>query len=368
MRRPHDPTRGFPSRTRGEAAGRERSRSPRRSGITTVASLLILLTAMPLLSGCLTRSTTVGDRYAGTIIVATSPDNPSGAPRLDIPESMKNNVSTSDYREEPQGNESASPSPGASAPASPSATTQPGTTGQGATRVGTRATFSDLTSGQLSQLGDIVANAFGDTSMTMELNAKRNGDVVRFRGSADLNGLEERDYLKFTLAFAGPITASNVQQQDSETSVTWTPQPGKVTEFIADATYPDPATAAFKGWTWLLVIVCLLVVALIIWLAYTHRDTSPRPGRPRSTRPTAPKSSTTTGPAGRKTGANTTAAKTQATATAGTSAASPSDASASAASSSVASDDAPRPGPTAVSTAPGDGEPGTTEPGETHER
>ena len=40
------------------------------------------------------------------------------------------------------------------------------------------------------------------------------------------------------------------------------------------------ATAAFTGWTWLLVVVCLLVVALIIWLAYTHRDTSPRPGRP----------------------------------------------------------------------------------------
>ena len=262
---------------------------------TTIASLLILLTAIPLLSGCLTRSTTVGDRYAGTIIVATSPDNPSGAPRLDIPESMHNNVSTSDYREGPrtgQGGDSANPSASASAGApstgASSTAAQPGATGQGASRVGTRATFSDLTAGQLSQLGDIVANAFGDTSMTMELNAKRSGDVVRFRGSADLNGLDERDYLKFTLAFAGPITASNVPKQDSETSVTWTPEPGKVTEFIADATYPDPATAAFTGWTWLLVIVCLLVVALVIWLAYSHRDTSPRPGRPRPVRRTAP--------------------------------------------------------------------------------
>lgn len=281
MRRPTDPTlRSLLRTSRPQSAG-DASRPRPRPRVTAVASLVILLAAIPLLSGCLTRSTTVGDRYAGTIIVATSPDNPSGAPRLDIPESMHNNVSTLDYREGPQTGASGGSS-------NPSASAEPGTTGQGATRVGTRATFSDLTSGQLSQLGDIVANAFGDTSMTMDLNAKRSGDVVRFRGSADLNGLEERDYLKFTLAFAGPITASNVAKQDSETSVTWTPEPGKVTEFIADATYPDPATAAFTGWTWLLVVVCLLVVALIIWLAYTHRDTSPRPGRPRPVRRAAP--------------------------------------------------------------------------------
>ncbi|MFT4044782.1 MAG: DUF3153 domain-containing protein [Gordonia sp. (in: high G+C Gram-positive bacteria)] len=255
-------------------------------GNTLTLSTVGLLLLTPLLSGCLTRSTTVGDRYSGTAIVASSTDNPRGAPKLDIPDSMTSHVSLSDYRS------GAATGSGAS-PAAPSPTASPAPTpdagGQGSTQEGTRATFSDLTAGQLNQLGEIIANSFGDSAMTMNLTATRSGDVVRMRGTADLSSLiAGRDYVKLTLGFAGPITATN-GQQDSDTSVTWIPDAGKAADFTADAAYADPATAAFPGWTWLMAILCALAVLATLILAYLTRDQSPRPGRPRANTPTPPR-------------------------------------------------------------------------------
>ncbi|MGW0036073.1 LppM family (lipo)protein [Gordonia sp. NPDC003376] len=264
-----------------------------RPRVTAVVLTAILLLAAPLLSGCLERSTTVGDRMSGSVIVATTPDNPSGPPRLDVPESMAGQVSVSEYKEAPSAD-------------SPQQQQQTDATAgdAGAIRVGSRVTFSNLTAGQFSQFGDIVANAFGDNAMTMDLSAKRSGDVVRFRGSSDLTGLVAgRDYLKLSVSFAGPITATN-GEQSGDTSVSWTPEPGAVADFTADATYPDPATAAFGGWSWLMGLLCLAVVLVVARLAYVTRDRSPRPGRPaaapekprKSENPTAPKDAGVTEP------------------------------------------------------------------------
>ncbi|ROZ87624.1 DUF3153 domain-containing protein [Gordonia sp. OPL2] len=258
---------------------------------SAIVMLLSLIAAAPLLTGCLERSTTVGDRYSGTVVVATSPDNPRGAPKLDIPESMASAVSVSDYSTVP---ESESPTPPTSAgDAAPSATPgadgndTSGTDQQEIPRVGTRAVFTDLTAGQFSQLGDIVAASFGDSAMSMDLTAKRNGDVVRFRGSADLSDLTPaRDLVQLTVTFAGPVTATNGEQVGEDT-VTWTPEPRKPSDFSADATYADPATAAVSSWSWFLAVLCLLTVAAIALLAYRNRDRSPRPGRPRRTSATS---------------------------------------------------------------------------------
>ncbi|MGC4934955.1 LppM family (lipo)protein [Gordonia sp. DT30] len=254
--------------------------SPSRASALLFAVMLLI--AAPLMSGCLERSTTVGDRFAGSVIVATTPDNPGGAPQFDIPESMRGNIAVSEYRQHTPSESSAAPSsvpPGAGS----------GNSNQGL--IGSRATFSNLTTGQLGQLGDIVADAFGDTSMTMELGAKRSGEVVRLTGSADLNGLiPRRDYLKFTISFAGPISATN-GDQNTDTSVSWTPEPGKPANFTAEATYADPSTAAFGGWTWLMILICAAVVLVVIRLAYVSRDRRPRPGRPVDGSPGAGKSS-----------------------------------------------------------------------------
>ena len=252
-------------------------------GPSTLLLLVAILLATPMLSGCLQRSTTVGDRYSGSIVVATSADNPRGAPQLDIPESMSRSVALSEYRAGPDGAEqpggqssAATPAPGAN----PSA--------DQATRIGTRASFYDLTAGQFGQLGDIVSSSFGDSSMSMDLSAKRSGDVVRFRGSADLSDLvPNRDFLQLTVTFNGPVTATN-GDQTGERTVTWTPEPRKPSDFSADAEYADPATAALSSWSWLLAVLCLIVVGIVARLAYVKRDKSPRPGRPRPDQRRAP--------------------------------------------------------------------------------
>ncbi|AZG43692.1 LppM family (lipo)protein [Gordonia insulae] len=276
---------------------------------SAILMLLSLLAATPLLSGCLERSTTVGDRYSGTIVVATSPDNPRGAPKLDVPESMASRVSLSDYDSVPESASTTAgapaPTPSAADPAAPPASGAPGDAAEDAPeipRVGTRAVFTDLTAGQFSQLGDIVAAAFGESAMSMDLTAKRSGDVVRFRGSADLSDLTPgRDLVRLTVTFAGPVTATN-GDQIGESTVTWTPEPRKPSDFSADATYPDPATAAVSSWSWFLALICLLTVLVVAGLAWTRRDRSPRPGRPRPSAgkkpPTSPPTPKTTAGSG----------------------------------------------------------------------
>ncbi|MEE4023188.1 DUF3153 domain-containing protein [Gordonia sp. PKS22-38] len=242
--------------------------SPRWPAILLLLSLVV---ATPALSGCLERSTTVGDRFSGTVIVATSPDNPRGAPQLDVPESMASRVTMSEYSTVPDPEEN---EPEDESSAEDGQEPEP-------PYVGTRAVFTDLTSGQFGQLGDIVAAAYGDAAMSMDLSAQRSGDVVRFRGNADLTNLTAgRDLVELTIVFGGPVTATNGEQV-GERTVRWSPQAGEPADFSADSTYPDPATAAVSSWSWFLALICLVVVLLVARLAFANRDRSPRPGRPR---------------------------------------------------------------------------------------
>ncbi len=238
-------------------------RSRRR--LTPLAVLLAALLLSPLTAGCLERSTTVGDRYSGNVIVATLPGQPAayrGHAGIDARPGLGDGIQGEPGRRErddKSGDEKNE---------------------EKVTRVGTRASFTDLTAGQFGQLGDIVADAYGETSLTMDLTAKRSGEVVRFRGDTDLSELvPNRDHVQLTVTFGGPVTATNGEQV-GESTVTWTPKPGEPSDLSADATYPDPATAAVSSWSWFLAIVCLLVVAVIARMAYRMRYKGPRPGRP----------------------------------------------------------------------------------------
>ncbi|MDL9937392.1 DUF3153 domain-containing protein [Gordonia sp. ABSL1-1] len=260
-----------------------RTTHPAMARLLPMLSALLLVMVSPLLTGCLERSTSVGDRYSGTIVVTTTPDNPNGQPRIDLPESMMSQVSLTDFRADADNSTEvvpSSPSTPDSTPATPTEDSDSPGADDRITRVGTRVSFADLTSGQLSQLGDIVADAFDDTTVTIDLTANRSDEVVRFRGSADLTELVAgRDQVQMTITFDGPVTATN-GQQSGDSSVTWSPESGKPADFTADATYADPATAAVSSWSWFVALLCLVVVGIIVWIAYRNRDRAPRPGRP----------------------------------------------------------------------------------------
>ncbi|GAB05561.1 DUF3153 domain-containing protein [Gordonia amarae] len=241
-------------------------RTPRR--IVAVVALAALLMCSPLLTGCLERSTTVGDRFSGSIVAASSPDNPAGTPQLDVPDSMADQVSVSEFSQDPKQDTGSAASDDDK---NPSAKLR---------LAGTKASFVDLTMGQLAQLSNVIADSFGDTGVSVDLSATRRDDIVRFRGTADLTGLlPSRDYLELNITFGGPISATNGEQL-SDASVTWSPTVGKGADFTADAEYADPATAALPSWSAFFGLICLLTVGAVVLLAYRSRSTAPRPGRP----------------------------------------------------------------------------------------
>ncbi|MGB6126897.1 MAG: hypothetical protein WBG47_16245 [Gordonia sp. (in: high G+C Gram-positive bacteria)] len=239
----------------------------------TCMLILGLLAMIPLLTGCLTKSTTVGDQFSGTVIIAASPDQHPQKPAFDIPASLSGQVWAADY---PAATDSTTP------PAPPSTTTapdgQPVSTPEG--KIGSELTFDRLTAGQFSQLGDIIAAALPDPAATVTLKSQRSADIVRFRGSASLAGLEPNSvYFALTVSFGGEVIATN-GRQIADTAVSWTPPAGQNIDMQADAEYPDPATAAVSSWAWFMWLLCAIVVAMVAYAAYQSRDRTPRPGRP----------------------------------------------------------------------------------------
>nr|WP_246372408.1 hypothetical protein [Gordonia humi] len=246
----------------------------RRVPILAIAALLALV---PVLSGCMTKSTTVGDQFSGRVLVATSPDSGPTTPSFDIPASLGAQVWSAEFPSQdaapaPKAPEPTDPEPGAVAP-----------TADGKT--GAQLSFDHLSTGQFGQLGSIIAAALPDQAATMDLKVTRSGDYVRLRGSSALGELDPKTtFVSITVDFAGPVVATN-GQQTGDSTVTWFPTPGQTTEFNADSEYADPATAAVPSWTWFMLLLCAAVVVFIVVAAYKNRDNSPRPGRVLTSKP-----------------------------------------------------------------------------------
>ncbi|WP_344784303.1 LppM family (lipo)protein [Gordonia caeni] len=242
-----------------------RPQVPRRLPALACVALLALI---PLLSGCMTRSEHVGDQFSGFVVVAATPEASPAAPTFDVPASMSGSVSVTPFPNEWTSRDAEDE--------------QTSTTG----KVGSRMTYTDLTAGQFSQLGEIISSAL-DSGATVDLNATRSGDIVRLRGGAALTALPPNTYyLSITVDFDGPVVATNGNLA-GDSSVTWVPEPEQNAEFNADAEYPDPATAALPGWTWFVVLLCLAIVAVVAATAYRLRDKTPRYTPPADQKQTA---------------------------------------------------------------------------------
>ena len=218
----------------------------RRSMIGAFVAVLVIVGSMTL-SGCGNSQHLVGDRLWGEFILATKDTGDTKGPQVSIPESMSSNMVDQQYRADG--------------------------------RIGTRVTFDQLTLGQFDQIGDIIGEAYPNSSVDMNIRATRNGSVVRMRGVADFTPLTPDDYVEMTVRFAGPVSATNGVQTSNE-GVTWKPTPGQPAVMTAEADYPDPSTADFGKWTLVITGISLIVVALVIFMAWWFRDRSPRVGKP----------------------------------------------------------------------------------------
>lgn len=210
--------------------------------------LLLVLLCGPALAACSDSPTEFGDRLWGAMVLAEKDVGQEKGPQIVVPQSLGSVVSASEFKRDGL--------------------------------IGTRATFTEATLGQFTQLGELVDDAYPDTSVTMDLSTQRRGEVVSFRGTADLQGLAPgRDYVEFSVQFAGPISATN-GQQDGDDAVSWKPEIGKASPMTAEARYEEPGTAAFTGWTGLMAGIALAVTVIVVALAWVNRDQSPRPGAP----------------------------------------------------------------------------------------
>jgi hypothetical protein len=220
----------------------------RRAGGLTLVMLLLALLGAPALAACSDSPAQFGDRIWGALVLAEKDVGQGKGPQIDVPQSLETVVTATEFKRDGL--------------------------------VGTRATFTEATLGQFTQLGEIVDNAYPNTSVTMDLQAQRRGDVVTFRGTADLQGLAPgRDYVEFSVQFAGPVSATN-GQQDGDDAVSWKPEIGKASPMTAEARYDEPGTAAFAGWTGLMAGIALAVTVIVVALAWVNRDQTPRPGAP----------------------------------------------------------------------------------------
>ncbi|MDR2280434.1 MAG: hypothetical protein LBE07_06235 [Gordonia sp. (in: high G+C Gram-positive bacteria)] len=241
-----------------------------------ILAVVVLLAVAPLLTGCLTKSTTVGDQFSGRILVVSSPDAGPTTPAFDVPASLGGQVWSTDFP-----SKDAATAPTASKTPDSTDTVVPSAEG----KKGAQLSFDHLSTGQFSQLGDIIAAALPDPTATVDLKATRSGEFVRLRGTASLLELDPaKTFVSITVDFAGPVAATN-GQQSGDSTVTWIPQPGQTTDFNADSEYADPATAAVPSWTWFMLVLCGALVVFIGLAAYKNRDNSPRPGRSQQSKP-----------------------------------------------------------------------------------
>ncbi|MFD4183644.1 LppM family (lipo)protein [Rhodococcus sp. NPDC058514] len=211
-----------------------------RSRVRLFALSVLLLICIPVLSGCLRVQVSVGvspdDRVSGQIVAATVPaDDKDTGPVLVPPDSLTQKVRVQEYKQDGF--------------------------------VGSQAFFSDLTFGEVQQLGAMSSQTGG----SVQLNFQRNGDVVVFEGKADLKTVPDGSDVQFSVAFPARVATTN-GTRDADSIVTWKLPPGEVSTLRAETRYADPSTRGFAGWAGIVGGVTLGVALVVGAMAYFSRN------------------------------------------------------------------------------------------------
>jgi len=227
--------------------------TPRRRAIRRLTLTLLLVLAVPLLSGCLraqlTMGVSAGDQVSGRLVLATPPGGTP--PAVQVPGSLGALVTAQPYSRDGY--------------------------------TGTEVTFTNLSFAQLQQLSTLTPDGSGGYS----LNLRRSGDIVTLDGTIDLTQVTQAGAdVVLRINFPSRVATTN-GTRDGSNGVSWSVSSGPLwvgaSNLVqASVRYPDPGARTFTDWS-LLVGGFVLGVALLVGvLALLARDRSPRPGRSRT--------------------------------------------------------------------------------------
>ncbi|KAA5826797.1 DUF3153 domain-containing protein [Saccharopolyspora hirsuta] len=203
------------------------------------ASLLVLITVLgTLLSGCLRVNASLNvsgdDLVSGEVLVATETPDGQVPFELRAPEALADRVEVVPFR------------------------------GEG--RVGSRVSFHDLSFAEVEEL----AAALSQSDSRYQLKLSRSGSLVIFDGSVDLTPLADTDSA-VDLKISAPGEITNTNGQESAGTVSWTLQPGAVTQLSAIYQYSNSAGGDWVGWALLVGALTFIAAALVAALALrTH--------------------------------------------------------------------------------------------------
>ncbi|ANS29318.1 MULTISPECIES: hypothetical protein [Rhodococcus] len=208
----------------------------------SLAALGLLL--VPLLAGCLRVQVSMGvsadDRVSGQIVAAAVPANDQDkGPQLTPPDSLSGKVRVQEYKKDGY--------------------------------VGSQAFFSDLTFGDVQQLGSMSEQANG----SFQISLKRTGDLVTLDGKADLGSVPAQGTdVQFTIAFPARVATTN-GTREGDSIVSWKLPAGDTSTIRAEVRYSDPSTRSFAGWAGIMAGVTLGVAVIVGALAWMARNKDP---------------------------------------------------------------------------------------------
>ncbi|MCZ4586586.1 LppM family (lipo)protein [Rhodococcus opacus] len=216
--------------------------STRSRRALSLAALGLLL--VPLLAGCLRVQVSMGvsadDRVSGQIVAAAVPANDQDkGPQLTPPDSLSGKVRVQEYKKDGY--------------------------------VGSQAFFSDLTFGDVQQLGSMSEQANG----SFQISLKRTGDLVTLDGKADLGSVPAQGTdVQFTIAFPARVATTN-GTREGDSIVSWKLPAGDTSTIRAEVRYSDPSTRSFAGWAGIMAGVTLGVAVIVGALAWMARNKDP---------------------------------------------------------------------------------------------
>ena len=213
-----------------------------RKRFLTVAALALML--VPLLAGCIRVQVSMGvsanDRVTGQVVAAAIPANEADkGPQLTPPSSLEDKIRVQEYKKDGY--------------------------------VGSQAFFSDLSFGDVAQLGSMYAEGSGSFQITL----KRSGDTVTLDGKADLKTVPTQGAdVQVSIAFPARVGTTN-GTRDGDSRVSWTLPAGEVSTMRAEVNYADPSTRSFAGWAGIMAGLALGVAIIVGAMAWMARNRAP---------------------------------------------------------------------------------------------